>query len=250
MFPQLADWLTDPANWTGDGGLLQRIAEHLRYTIIAVFGAALFAVPVGLAVGHTGRGATVVVGLANAMRALPTLGVITLLSLQFGVLKVGPVLLGLGILAVPPILAGAYAGVQSVDRAAVDAAAGVGMTSWQRLWKVEVPIAMPLLLGGLRGAVLQVVATATVAAYVGLGGLGRPLLDGLRVTDYPRVAGAAVVVALLALLLDLGLAGVQRGVVPRGLRLASGPRSPRRRGPFSWGGNRLVEPADQAGIRS
>jgi len=221
IFGEVARWLTDPANWTGDGGLLERVAEHLRYTVIAVLGAAVVAVPLGLAIGHTGRGGTVAVGLANAMRALPTLGVITLLSLQLGILRVGPVLLGLGLLAVPPILAGAYAGVQSVDRAVVDAAAGVGMTSWQRLWRVEVPIAMPLLLGGLRGAVLQVVATATVAAYVGLGGLGRPLLDGLRVTDYPRVAGAAVVVAVLAVLLDLGLAVVSRRMVPRGLRLAS-----------------------------
>lgn len=220
MIGSLVDWLTDGSNWTGTGGLLQRIVEHLRYTLIAVLGAAVVAVPVGLAVGHTGRGGTVVVGVANAMRALPTLGVITLLSLQLGILKEGPVLLGLGILAVPPILAGAYAGVQSVDRSVVDAAAGVGMTSWQRLWKVEVPLAMPLLLGGLRGAVLQVVATATVAAYVGLGGLGRPLLDGLRVTDYPRVAGAAIVVAVLAVLLDLALAPLQRGVVPRGLRSA------------------------------
>jgi osmoprotectant transport system permease protein len=221
IFSDVLNWLTDPANWTGAGGLLQRIAEHLRYTVIAVLGAAAVAVPLGLAVGHTGRGGTFAVGLANAMRALPTLGVITLLALQLGVLKEGPVLLGLAILAVPPILAGSYAGVQSVDRAVVDAAAGVGMTSWQRLWLVEVPIAMPLLLGGLRGAVLQVVATGTVAAYVGLGGLGRPLLDGLRVTDYPQVAGAAIVVALLAVLLDIGLGALQRQLVPRGLRLAS-----------------------------
>lgn len=221
MIGSVLGWLTDGGNWRGYDGLLGRIGQHLRYTLVAVLGAAVVAVPLGLAVGHTGRGGTVAVGFANAMRALPTLGVITLLSVQLGILKVGPVLLGLGILAVPPILAGAYAGVQSVDRAVVDAAAGIGMTSWQRLWKVEVPLAMPLLLGGLRGAVLQVVATATVAAYVGLGGLGRPLLDGLRVTDYPRVAGAAVVVAVLAVLLDLVLAAAQRQVVPRGLRLAS-----------------------------
>lgn len=218
MIADVVGWLADPAHWTGQGGLLQRIGEHLSYTVVAVLGAAAVAVPLGLAVGHTGRGATVVVGMANALRALPTLGVITLLSLQLGILREGPVLLGLALLAVPPILAGAYAGVQSVDRAVVDAAAGVGMTSWQRLWRVEVPLALPLLLGGLRGAVLQVVATATVAAYVGLGGLGRPLLDGLRVTDYPRVAGAALVVAALAVLLDLVLAPLQRVVVPRGLR--------------------------------
>jgi osmoprotectant transport system permease protein len=221
IFGEVLGWLTTAANWTGDGGLLQRIVEHLRYTLIAVFGAALVAIPVGLAVGHTGRGGTVIVGLANAMRALPTLGVITLLSLQLGVLRTEPVLFGLGLLAVPPILAGAYAGVQAVERDVVDAAAGVGMTSFQRLWRVEVPIATPLLLGGLRGAVLQVVATTTVAAFVGLGGLGRPLIDGQRVTDYPRVAGAALVVAALAVLLDLLLSGLQRLVVPRGLWLAA-----------------------------
>jgi len=221
IFEQVFGWLTTAANWTGDGGLLQRIAEHVRYTVIAVLGAALVAIPVGLAVGHTGRGGTAVVGLANAMRALPTLGVITFLSLQLGVLRVEPVLLGLALLALPPILAGAYAGVQAVDRSVLDAAAGVGMTRWQQLWQVEVPTATPLLLGGVRGAVLQVVATTTVAAFVGLGGLGRPLLDGQRVTDYPRVAGAALVVAGLALLLDALLAGLQRLVVPRGLRVAT-----------------------------
>ncbi|MGH3947533.1 MAG: ABC transporter permease [Pseudonocardiaceae bacterium] len=221
MIVQVIEWLTAAANWTGNGGLARRIVEHLGYTLIAVAGAALLALPLGLWIGHTGRGGTVVVGFANAMRALPTLGVITLLSLQMGVLRVEPVLLGLMVLAVPPILAGTYAGVQSVDRGMVDAAAGIGMTSWQRLWKVEVPTSLPLLLGGLRSAVLQVVATAAVAAYVGLGGLGRPMLDGLRVTDYPRVAGAAITVAILAVLLDLLLAGFQRLVVPRGLRLAA-----------------------------
>lgn len=214
-------WLTTAANWTGDGGLLERIGEHLWYTLVAVLGAALVAIPVGLAVGHTGRGVTAAVGFANAMRALPTLGVITLLSLQLGVLRTGPVLFGLALLAVPPILAGAYAGVQSVDRSVLDASAGVGMTRWQQLWQVEVPTAMPLLLGGLRGAVLQVVATTTVAAFVGLGGLGRPLLDGQRVADYPQVAGAALVVAALAVLIDVLLAGVQRLVVPRGLRVTA-----------------------------
>jgi osmoprotectant transport system permease protein len=223
---EVFDWLTTAANWTGEGGLIDRIGQHLRFTLIAVFGAALVAIPVGLAVGHTGRGGTVVVGIANAMRALPTLGVITLLSLQFGVLRSGPVLFGLALLALPPILAGAYAGVQAVDRSVIDAAEGVGMTRWQRLWQVEVPTASPLLFGGVRSAVLQVVATTTVAAFVGLGGLGRPLLDGQRVNDYPQVAGAAIVVAALALLLDVLLAVVQRLVVPRGLRVAVAAHKP------------------------
>ncbi|MGH3520794.1 MAG: ABC transporter permease [Haloechinothrix sp.] len=221
MIGDVFEWLAAAENWSGPDGLTRRILEHLWYTLIAVLGAATLALPLGMWVGHTGRGGTVVVGFANAMRALPTLGVITLLSLQMGVLRTEPVLLGLMVLAVPPILAGTYAGVQSVEQGTVDAASGVGMTSWQRLWKVEVPTATPLILGGLRGSVLQVLATATVAAYVGLGGLGRPMLDGLRVTDYPRVAGAAITVALLAVALDLLLAGVQRLVVPRGLRLAA-----------------------------
>lgn len=221
MIADLLSWLTDGANWVGDEGLLQRIAEHLFYTVLSVALAAVIALPLGLWIGHTGRGGNLVVGFANAMRALPTLGVVTLLALLFGVLQTAPVLAGLVLLAIPPILAGAYSGVQSVDRGVTDAASGVGMTPLQKLLSVEIPTAAPLIIGGLRSAFLQVIATAAVAAYVGLGGLGRPMLDGLRDTDYPMVASAALVIAALAVVVDLIMSAAQRILVPRGVRLAS-----------------------------
>ncbi|WP_188991279.1 ABC transporter permease [Saccharopolyspora thermophila] len=220
MIDEIVIWLTDPAHWTGPGGLLAQTLRHLYYCVLSVTVAALIAVPLGVYIGHTGRGSVVVVGLSNAMRALPTLGLVTLLVLGFG-LGEAPALAGLVVLAVPAILSGAYAGVRNAPADAVDAARGVGMTSAQRLWQVELPTALPLVLGGVRSAMLQVVATAAVAAYVGLGGLGRILLDGLKISDYAQMASAAIAIAVLAVLLDLVLAGATRLLVPRGLVLAA-----------------------------
>lgn len=219
IFSRVLAWLADPAHWGGPDGIAARVAEHLYYTVVAVLIAAAIAVPVGLLVGHTDRGGVALVGLANAMRALPTLGLLTFLFLLLRSQGLST-LIALVVLAVPPVLAGSYAGVRSVDAAVVDAARGMGMTSAQRLWQVELPGALALLLGGVRSAVLQVVATTTVAAYVGLGGLGRLLLDGLSSADYPQMAAGAVVIAALALLLDGLLAGLTRLVVPVGVRLA------------------------------
>ncbi len=219
IFSQVLAWLADPAHWRGPNGVGVRIAEHLYYTVVAVLLASAVAVPVGLLVGHTARGGVVLVGLANAMRALPTLGLLTFLFLLLRSQAVST-LVALVVLAVPPVLAGSYAGVRSVEVGVVDAARGMGLTSAQRLWQVELPGALPLLLGGVRSAVLQVVATTTVAAYVGLGGLGRFLLDGLSSADYPQMAAGALVIAVLAVLLDLLLAGIAWLVVPVGVRLA------------------------------
>ncbi|HEX2289546.1 MAG TPA: ABC transporter permease subunit [Pseudonocardiaceae bacterium] len=220
MFSQVLAWFADAAHWRGAGGVGVRIAEHLYYTAVTVLIASVVAVPLGLLVGHTARGGVLLVGLANAMRALPTLGLLTFLFLLFRSQGVSTVV-ALVVLAVPPVLAGAYAGVQSVEAEVVDAARGMGMTSAQRLFQVEVPGALPLLLGGLRSAVLQVVATTTVAAYLGLGGLGRLLLDGLRSGDYPQMVAGALLTAGLAVVLDLLLAGVQQLAVPTGVRLSS-----------------------------
>lgn len=220
IFSQVLVWFADPAHWRGPGGVPVRIAEHLYYTVVAVLIASAIAVPLGLLVGHTARGGVALVGLANAMRALPTLGLLTFLFLLLRSQGISA-LVALVLLAVPPVLAGSYAGVRSVDAGVVDAARGMGMTSAQRLWQVELPGALALLLGGLRSAVLQVVATTTVAAYVGLGGLGRLLLDGLRSGDYPQMAAGALLIASLALLLDLLLAGVARLTVPTGVRLVT-----------------------------
>ncbi|QFZ24830.1 ABC transporter permease [Saccharothrix syringae] len=231
MFADAFAWLVDAANWSGPRSIPVRVGTHLLYCLGAVLGASLIAVPVGLYVGHTGRGAVLLVGTGNALRALPTLGLVTFLYLVAGGGEVG-VLIALVVLAVPPILAGTYAGIQDVDRGVVDAARGMGMTGAQRLWRVEVPNALPLLFGGLRNATLQVVATASVAAYVGIETLGRPLLDGLRVVDYGQFIGGALLIALLAVLLDVLLAGVGRLVVPAGLR-ESGARARRRNKPVA-----------------
>lgn len=208
-----------------------RITEHLCYTVVAVLIASAIAVPLGLLVGHTARGGVALVGLANAMRALPTLGLLTFLFLLLRSQGVATLIALVG-LAVPPVLAGSYAGVRSVDAGVVDAARGMGMTSAQQLWQVELPGALALLFGGIRTAVLQVVATTTVAAYVGLGGLGRLLLDGLRSGPggYPQMVAGALLTAGLALLLDLLLAGATRFAVPTGVRLAAVGRVGRRIG--------------------
>jgi osmoprotectant transport system permease protein len=220
---QLWRWLTDPTHWQGPDGVPARIVEHLGYSAASLALAALIAVPAGLFVGHTGRGKVIVVNAAGALRAIPSLGLLFVSVLVLGPRLRGdaaflaPALLVLAVLAVPPIMAGAYAGVAQVEAAARDAAFGMGMTGRQVLFRVEVPCAMPLLLSGVRSATLQVIATATLAATVGLGGLGRFLIDGLTVRDYGQMAGGAVLVAVLALGVDGLVAVVQRLVVSRGL---------------------------------
>ncbi|MGW4489894.1 ABC transporter permease [Amycolatopsis sp. NPDC004368] len=214
------DWVTTTANWEGPDGVWTRLGEHVGYVLFALVIAVVIAFPLGLWVGHTGRGAVVLVGAGNAIRALPTLGLVTFLFLLFTESTTATII-GLVVLAIPPILAGTYAGLQAAEHDVVDAAEGIGMTGWQRLWRVELPIALPLVLGGIRNAVLQLIATAAVAAYVGLGGLGRFLLDGLAILDYPEVVAGAILTALLAIVFDLVLAAVQRALVPRGVRLAA-----------------------------
>lgn len=233
-------WLNDPANWRGSEGLLARIREHLMYTGVAVVIALLIALPVGLFIGHTGRGVVVVAGLANGLRAVPSLGLVILFIVflvpkihythaVFGLVPRGalpyviPVEIVLVILAIPPILTNTYAGVQNVDPAARDAAAGMGMRGMQVLRKVEFPCALPLIMSGIRSATLQVIATATVAAYAPfLGGLGRFIVDGVGqlndpVHGYTAMVAAAIVVAVLAVVVDLILLGVQRLVVSPGV---------------------------------
>jgi len=216
-------WLTAATSWQGPDGVPARILEHLEYSAAALALAAVIAVPAGLWVGHTGRGKVLVVNTAGTLRAIPSLGLLFIAVLVLGPRLEGdaaflaPALLVLAVLAVPPIMAGAYAGVAQVDPAARDAARGMGMTGREVLLKVEVPCALPLLLSGFRSATLQVVATATLAATVGLGGLGRFLIDGLTVRDYGQMAGGSVVVAVLALAVDGLVAVLQRLVVSRGL---------------------------------
>lgn len=177
----------------------------MEYTALAVTASALIAIPTGLVIGHTGRGALVVVTAINGLRALPTLGVLLLAVLLWG-LGLGPPIVALMLLGIPPLLAGTYAGVSNVDPKVVDAARSMGMTEPRVLLRVEVPNALPLIIGGLRTATLQVVATATVAAYASLGGLGRYLIDGIKVRQFHIALVGALLVAALALILDAALA--------------------------------------------
>jgi osmoprotectant transport system permease protein len=198
---QALSYLLTAGNWTGPVGLAARTLEHLEYSAAAVGASALIAVPVGLIIGHTGRGTMLVVGAVNGLRSLPTLGVLLLGVLLFG-LGAGPPLVALMLLGVPSVLAGTYAGIANVEPTVVDAARAMGMTEAQVLLRVEVPNAMPLILGGLRNATLQVVATATVAAYASLGGLGRYLIDGIKTREFQLALVGALMVAALALILD------------------------------------------------
>jgi len=204
----LFDFVFDAANWSGNDGIGYRLAEHLAYTVISVLAAALIAIPLGLLIGHTGRGGVLVIGLSNAARAIPTLGLLVLIVLLLGT-GIFPVILVLVVLAIPPILTATAAGVSGADREAVHAARALGMTAGQLVAKIEWPLALPLVISGLRSATLQVVATATIAAYATVGGLGRLVFDGIRVRDYSQAFSGALLVALLAIVLDaaLGLAG-------------------------------------------
>lgn len=201
IIQQIMDFFGDPANWSGSEGIPTRLLQHLGYTVIAVGIALVIALPLGALIGHTRKGSWLVIGMANASRALPTLGLLTLMVLLLG-LGFAPAGIVLVVLAIPSILTASYAGVRGVDPSVVDAARGIGMPEWRILLTIELPIAAPVIIGGLRSAVLQVIATATVAAYIALGGLGRFLLDGLALRDYGQMAGGAVLVAALALLTD------------------------------------------------
>lgn len=224
VIAQAFAWILDPANYTGLNAIPLRLWEHVWITLLAVAISAVIAIPIGYAIGHTGRARGFAVAVSGGIRALPTLGVLTIFGLWLGI-GLEPPLLALVILAIPSVLAGAYSGVESVDPATVDAARAQGMTGWQILWRVEVPLGLPLLIGGIRAAVLQVVATATLAAYVGAGGLGGYVFLGLKIQDYGEMLGASILVILLAIVFDIVFAAVQRAVVPAGVSGRTARRS-------------------------
>lgn len=209
LFADALGWLADPANWTGPGSIPVRLGQHLAVTAVVVLLAALIAVPAGVLIGHTRRGAGVVGAVTGALRAVPTLGLLTLFGLALGIGLTAPVL-ALIILAVPSLLAGSYSGVLAVDRSVALAAKAIGMSAPQVIATVELPLALPLIVGGLRAATLQVVATATLAAYISDTGLGRYLFAGLKSRDYPQMLGGALLVIAVAVVLELVLAGCQR----------------------------------------
>ena len=202
-------WLTDAAHWSGTSGIPTRMAQHVVITLMAVLCASCVDIPLGIAIGHSKRGSGIVVGLTGAARAIPTLGLLTLFGLAFGIGVKAP-LLALIVLAIPSLLAGTYAGIQAVDSVTVDAAQAIGMSTGQVIRSVELPLALPVIIGGIRAATLQVVSTTTLAAYTSDYGLGRYLFIGLKTRDYAVLLGGAILVIVLALLFEACLAAVQR----------------------------------------
>ena len=213
------NWLHSSQQWQGADGIPARLLQHLGYSGLSLLVAVLIALPLGVAIGHTGKGAFMIVSLANIWRAIPTLGLLIIMVVWLGF---SPLtwLIPLVALAIPPILVNAYEGVLGVDRDLTDAGRGMGMTGWQVLRRVEIPVALPLIMLGLRTAAIFIVATATIAAEIGTGGLGRYIIDGLATNNYAEVAGGAALVVLLALAVQLIFLGLRRLVVPAGLRQA------------------------------
>jgi osmoprotectant transport system permease protein len=216
-------WFTTADHWRGDFGVPHRLVEHVAMSAAAIVAATVIALPIGIWLGHRGKGGALAINLANVGRALPSLAILALFQQAFGLrgwpgFGARPAFVALVALAVPPLVTNAYVGMRGVDRDVVEAARGMGMTGGELLWRVEVPIAMPLLLAGLRTAAVQVVATATLAAVTAWGGLGRFIVDGFGQQDNAQIVAGAILVGLLALVTELGLAWLQRAVVSDGLR--------------------------------
>lgn len=226
LFSDAFSYIFDGGNWAGPTGIGARIIEHIWYSLLAVLISAAIAVPIGLLIGHLRRGEALVVGLVNALRSLPTLGILVFLVLVIG-LGLMPPIIALVLLGIPPMLAGTYSGIANVAANVVDAARAMGMTELQVLFRVEIPNALPLIVGGLRNTTLQIIATATIAAYVNLGGLGRYIFDGLALYDYGRVLVGAILVAALTLVVDSLLALAVWASVPGTGRLSRTWKAPR-----------------------
>lgn len=229
LFADAIAWLIDPAHWSGPGSIPIRLLQHILLAAAALLIAGVIALPIGSIIGHTRRGAGAVGALAGAARALPTLGVLTLFGLALGIGVAAP-LLALIVLAIPSLLAGAYAGVSAIPPSIPSAAKAVGFSPAQVLLRVELPLSLPVMIGGVRAATLQVVSTATLAAYTSDIGLGRYLFSGLKSRDYGQMLAGALLVIALTLVLEIVLAACQRlatrriaGVTPKSVSLAPSP---------------------------
>jgi len=218
---ELARWFTDASHWRGADGIPNRLAEHVAMSGASLLAAAAFSVPLGLFLGHRARGGALTVNAANIGRAIPSFALLVLVAQVAGI-GATPAFVALVALSVPPMVTGSFVGVREVASEVVEAARGMGMTGGQVLWKVELPVALPQVLGAVRTAAVQVVATATLAAVVAWGGLGRFIIDGLARRDFVTTAAGALVVAALAVVTELVLAGITRRLVSPGLRAGPG----------------------------
>jgi osmoprotectant transport system permease protein len=220
ILSRVADWFSASEHWTGSTGVPVRIFEHLQMSFGAVALAAAIALPLGLMIGHTRRGSFIAISVANLGRAIPSFAILAI-SVPFFGIGFKPTLITLVALAIPPILTNTYVGVEGVDADTVEAARGMGMAGRQILTRIELPLAVPLMLTGLRTAAVQVVATATLAALIGWGGLGRFIIDGFATGKREEVLAGAILVALLAIVTEVAFGVMERLLSPR---LSSDPR--------------------------
>jgi osmoprotectant transport system permease protein len=218
------DWFTDSDQWSGTAGIPHRLFEHVQLSSISVLVALIIAIPIGVMLGHVRRGGNAAVIVSNMGRAIPSFGILVLLVQVLGI-GAGPTFVALLLLAIPPMLTNAYVGVADVDDDLRDAARGMGMTRWQMLWRVELPVASPLLMAGVRTAAVTVVATASLAAVVAWGGLGRFVVDGIAQGDEAQTFGGAVLIGGLAILTEVALALSERVIVPKPMRRTARVRS-------------------------
>src|SRR5438309_8194440 len=213
---RVLQWFADPAHWTGSDGIPTRLVQHVQLSAESVAIGALIALPVGIVLGHYGRFGNLAMNVSNVGRALPSFGILVIAFYLFG-LGDTPIILALTLLAIPPMVTNSYVGMREVDPDVKDAARGMGYRELARLLRIELPLAVPLVMAGIRTSAVQVVATATLAAEIAGGGLGRYIVDGFDQQDYTKMAAGAVLVGVLALATELSLAGIERLFVPKGI---------------------------------
>jgi len=226
LLKQVWRWFGDPAHWSGSNGVPVRLAEHVQISAESVVIGAAIALPVGILLGHYGRFGNLAINISNTGRAIPSFGLLVVAFQIFG-LGEGPIILALTALAIPPMVTNSYVGLREVDPDVKDAARGMGYRDLAQLVRVELPLAVPLIMAGIRTSAVQVVATATLAALVAGGGLGRYIVDGYATQKYDVMVVGAVLVAALALATEVSLWGLQQLLVPRGIRLLKAPTSRR-----------------------
>jgi osmoprotectant transport system permease protein len=214
---QIVQWFLDGSHWQGDFGIPNRLFEHVSMSALSLAAAALVALPIGITLGHFGRGGTLAINISNVGRAVPSFALLVL-AVQLVGIGFWPAFVALVALGIPPMVTNSFVGMQEVDADVREAARGMGMRGRLVLWRIELPIALPFIMAGIRTSAVNIVATATLAALVAWGGLGRFIIDGFSQRDTTQIFAGAVLVGLLSIVVELGLSAAQRLTVPKGLR--------------------------------
>jgi osmoprotectant transport system permease protein len=222
ILAKVVQWFIDPAHWAGSDGIPRRLAEHVQLSAESVAIGALIALPIGIVLGHYGRFGNIAINISNVGRAVPSFAILVIAFQVFGLGDL-PIIVALTALAIPPMVTNSYVALSEVDPDVKEAARGMGYRDFAQLVRVELPLAVPLVMAGVRTSAVQVVATATLAAEIAGGGFGRYIVDGLAQQDYTKLFAGAVLVGLLALATELSLTGLERVLVPRGIRLLKAP---------------------------